>query len=258
MQCQHHGTTIPVLGSPLTFGDQTAAIVGEMARRARAAFGKHKRVLKARTSIKPRLVAYNTLVRNAALYAAESWPAHQQLLHAANSIQILHMRELLQMRRRPAEEWGEWHARTLRLARVHLHRERVERWSTHILGRIWRLWGHLARAEEEVTAMLRWKNLHFWRAQQQLPARQRVKHAGRFNPGGDVERALESIAGTNWGEVAQDRQAWQALQQHFIDRFDVPWASGRQPSLRDNLHPNTRQQAPATAGLPLPPPPPAG
>ncbi|CAE7944187.1 unnamed protein product [Symbiodinium sp. KB8] len=203
VQCQHHGTTIPVLGSPLTFGDQTAAIVGEMARRARAAFGKHKRVLKARTSIKPRLVAYNTLVRNAALYAAESWPAHQQLLHAANSIQILHMRELLQMRRRPAEEWGEWHARTLRLARVHLHRERVERWSTHILGRIWRLWGHLARAEEEVTAMLRWKNLHFWRAQQQLPARQRVKHAGRFNPGGDVERALESIAGTNWGEVAQ-------------------------------------------------------
>ncbi|CAE7546588.1 unnamed protein product, partial [Symbiodinium necroappetens] len=146
--CQPHGTIISALGSPITFGDQTTAIVGEMARRARAAFAKHKRVLKARTSIRPRLVAYDTLVRNAALYAAESW-----------------------------------------------------------------LWGHLARGGEQVAAMLEWKNLRYWRIQQQLPPRQRVKHAGRFNPGGDIERALESIAGTRWGEVAQDRGRWQALQQ---------------------------------------------
>ena len=250
--CQPHGSTIPALGSPITFGDQTAAIIGEMSRRARAAFGKHKQVLRARSSLKPRLLAHTALVRNSALYGAESWPAHQQLLRAANSLQALHIREMLHLRRRPGENWQEWHTRSLRLARVHLHREKGERWSTHILSRIWRLWGHLARGGEEVTAMLKWKNLHFWRGEQQKPARQRVRHAGRFNPGGDIERALESIAGTEWAAVAQDRQKWQQLQQTFVDRFDVPWASGRQQSLHDNLHPNFQRTTPPPHP-PLPP-----
>ena len=209
-------------------------------------------MLRARSSLKPRLLAHTALVRNSALYGAESWPAHQQLLRAANSLQALHIREMLHLRRRPGENWQEWHTRSLRLARVHLHREKGERWSTHILSRIWRLWGHLARGGEEVTATLKWKNLHFWRGEQRKPARQRVKHAGRFNPGGDIERALESIAGTEWATVAQDRQAWQQLQQTFVDRFDVPWASGRQPSLHDNLHPNLQRSTPPPHP-PLPP-----
>ncbi|OLQ01001.1 hypothetical protein AK812_SmicGene16314 [Symbiodinium microadriaticum] len=169
--CQPNGAIISALASPITFGDQAVAIVGEMARRARAAFAKHKRVLKARTSIRPRLIAYDTLVRNAALYAAESWPAHAQVLRGANAVQLLHLREMLHLRRGAAESWQEWHVRTLRMARVHLHREQKERWSTHILIRIWKLWGHLARGGEQVAAMLEWKNLRFWRAQQQLPSR---------------------------------------------------------------------------------------
>ena len=33
----------------------------------------------------------------------------------------------------------------------------------------------------------------------------RITHIEHFNPEADVERAIESIAGTQWGEVAQDR-----------------------------------------------------
>ena len=87
--------------------------------------------------------------------------------------------------------------------------------------------------------MIQWKDLRFWRAEQQKPSSVRVRHAGRFNPAGDVERAIEAVAGTAWGEVAQHRQTWQALQQQFVERFDVPWATGRQGSIQDNLHPNT-------------------
>ena len=180
-----------------------------------------------------------SLVRGAALYAAETWPAHQHLLRAANTMQATHYREMMHLHRRAAEGWGEWHVRTLRTARVHMHREGMQRWSTYILQRIWTLWGHMARGGEAVTDMLHWKDLRFWRAEQRKPARTRVRHAGRFNPGGDIERTLEAVAGTSWGEVAQERHTWQALQQQFVDRFDVPWATGRQGSIQDNLHPNT-------------------
>ncbi|CAE7943307.1 unnamed protein product [Symbiodinium necroappetens] len=232
-------STVAALGTPLTFGDQTAAIIAEMTRRGRAAFSKRKKTLTVRTSLKPRIIAHMSLVRGTALYAAETWPAHQHLLRAANTMQATHYREMMHLHRRATESWGEWHVRTLRTARVHMHREGMQRWSTFILQRIWTLWGHMAQGGEAVTDMLHWKDLRFWRAEQRKPARTRVRHAGRFNPGGDIERALETIAGTSWGEVAQQRNTWQALQQQFVERFDVPWATGRQGSIQDNLHPNT-------------------
>ena len=73
----------------------------------------------------------------------------------------------------------------------------IEGWSSFILKRIWSLWGHMARGGAEVNSMVTWKNMHFWRVQ--LPRRQRVTHASRFNPEADVERAIEAVAGTNWG-----------------------------------------------------------
>ena len=57
----------------------------------------------------------------------------------------------------------------------------------------------MARGGEEVNAMVEWKTLSFWRAEQQKPRKQRVTHVGHFNPEGDVERAFGSIAGTQWG-----------------------------------------------------------
>ena len=173
--------------------------------------------------------------------ASETWPVHQHLLRAANSIQATHYRQMMHLNRQATESWSEWHVRSLRTARARMHREGMQRWSTFILQRIWSLWGHMARGGDEVNNMIRWKDLRFWRAEQQKPARTRVRHAGRFNPGGDVERAIEAIAGTSWGEVAQQRQVWQALQQRFVERLDVPWATGRQGSIHDNLHPQHQQ-----------------
>ena len=244
MACQPLPTIVPALGTPLTFGDPTAAIIAEMTRRGRAAFAKHKHVLTTRTSLKPRIIAHMSLVRGAALYASETWPVQQHLLRAANTIQATHYRQMMHLNRQATEAWGDWHVRSLRTARARMRREGVQRWSTFILQRIWSLWGHMARGGDEVTDMIHWKDLRFWRAEQQKPARSRVRHAGRFNPAGDVERAIEAIAGTSWGELAQQRQTWQSLQQRFVEHFDVPWATGRQVSIHDNLHPNTNNARP--------------
>ena len=108
-------------------------------------FAKHKKILLARTKPHSRLLAYTTLVRNAPLYAAETWPVHQRILRAANSIQTQHLRGMLFLNRQPTEQWAAWQSRTLRSALVHLQRNKIERWSSYILKRIWSLWGHMAR-----------------------------------------------------------------------------------------------------------------
>ena len=66
--CLPYGSTITVLGSPLTFGEAIPNLVAEMQRRGRAAFRQHRDILCARTDIRGRLTAYNALVRNAALW----------------------------------------------------------------------------------------------------------------------------------------------------------------------------------------------
>ncbi|CAE7340697.1 unnamed protein product [Symbiodinium microadriaticum] len=114
--CSDHRTVISTLGSPNTFHDQTAALIAEMSRRSRNAFRKHKQILTARTSIKSRAKAYLTLVRNAGLYACETWPPHRNLLKAVNSMQTQHFRDMLHINRLPTEEWASWNTRSLRQA----------------------------------------------------------------------------------------------------------------------------------------------
>ena len=122
---------------------------------------------------------------------------------------------------------------------IQLHKMGHERWSTYILKRVWGLWGHMARAGEEVTAMVTWKNMNFWRAEQRKPRKHRVTHASRFNPEGDVERALESIAPSTLERALRRLRCpvWCAV------------ATGKQASIVDNLHPRSARR---TGGGPSP------
>ena len=49
-------------------------------------------------------------------------------------------------------------------------------------------------------------------------------------------------AGLSWQQTARDRQAWTQLQPSFIHAHDIPWSTGKQPSVQ-NLH----QTGPANA-----------
>ena len=137
-------------------------------------------------------------------------------------MQVQHLRGMLFLNRRPSEQWAAWQIRTLRLARIHLQRNNIEGWSSFILKRIWSLWGHMARGGAEVNSMVTWKNMHFWRVQ--LPRRQRVTHASRFNPEADVERAIEAVAGTNWGMLLKTDTELGFLLESGIKIFGNCWS----------------------------------
>ena len=141
---------------------------------------------------------------------------------------------MMQLGRRPGESWKDWNVRTLRAARLAIHRAGPPRWSTFALERMWDMYGHMARAEQGGRAMLSWKNLQWWRREQSKPRSQRHTHAGQFNPMVDPERQLTKVAGDAWQEVARNTRG--ALRGEFLQQFDVPWSTGKQSSL-ENLVP---------------------
>ncbi|CAE6934778.1 unnamed protein product [Symbiodinium sp. CCMP2592] len=216
VDCQRWGTEITALGSPLTFAEPVAAITSAMNHRARKAFSKHSKLLRARTPIKARIKMHTTLVRNAALWASQSWPIVETLHKAVNSTQLRHIRTMLGDSRQPAETWVEWNARSMRRARVILYQSGEPRWSTFLLGQTWWLYGHMARSTQGGAEMLQWKNLKWWKQQQQQ---------------------IVAVGGLDWMSIAHDRQAWQELTHTFIHQFDVPWATGKQGSI-GNIAPN--------------------
>ncbi|CAE7237853.1 unnamed protein product, partial [Symbiodinium necroappetens] len=87
---------LTVLGSPVSFAGGPQHLAAEMGTRGRKAFGKNKKILTAKTALKRRLNLHTTLVRQSALWGCETLQLQQA--------------------------WTDWNTRTLRMARVHLHK----------------------------------------------------------------------------------------------------------------------------------------
>ena len=242
---QKGNAIMTILGSPVTFDNVTAVILGA-SERARKAFHANKAVMCSNTSVDEKLKAMLALVRPAALWACSTWPVNDALLRGINTVQLQLLRKALGGRRRPGEEWVEWNQRTLRLARLHLRRKSAGgRWSTFVLGTIWQLHGHAARRESPLKEILIWRNMNWWRQQQNL--RGGARHARRFCPALDVERHITNVAGDDWVTAAQDRSHWKSLEFLFVQSHDPPWASGKQPSLA-NLAPTPGRGRHASRG----------
>ena len=62
---------------------------------------------------------------------AEAWQNTAAIFKAANSTQTAQVRRMMHPGRRPGESWEEWNVRTLRAARLAIHRAGVPRWSTY-------------------------------------------------------------------------------------------------------------------------------
>ena len=227
-----------VLGSPVAFRGLAHKLGGEMAARARRAFWGRKAELTVGVALKPRLALHLAYVRPAALWGASAWPIQETLLKMANTQQLQQVQRMIGHARKRNETWATWHQRTMRHARMVMHKEGVKRWSTHALERIWQLHGHVARQMGATNATLSWRGQEWWRMQQQRP--RGVRRPKRFNPHMSTQRQIASVAGDQWLTVAQDRTAWQNLQGAFLNKFDPQWSTGRQPSLQ-NLAPNKKE-----------------
>ena len=234
-------TPVRVLGSPASFRGTTPQLAAEMRSRARTAYAQNKQVLTAPTPAKPRVQLHDTLVRQAALWGCETWPPQDTLLRAANTQQLTQIRNMTGGTRKP-EQWADWNKRSMRQARppslheggevVHLHATpHLEALGTRSQGR---------RTHQRHSTLERPGILEGGAAQ--------ASHAGcaRFCSQLDTERQIAAVAGKQWATVAGDRRAWTALEQAFVDRYDPPWATGKQPQLT-NLAP--ARAPPATARL---------
>ncbi|CAE7684121.1 pol [Symbiodinium sp. CCMP2592] len=157
-----------------------------------------------------------------------TWPNNAALLRAANACQLGCVRAMIGTKRGATESWAEWQVRTMRMARVALFNSRQERWFTYALRQMWKLHGHAARHPGPTKDLLLWRNLKWWK---EVAEPAGCKHGGRFNSSVDIERSISRIGGYDWVDLAQDRDQWQALQESFVEEFDLPWASGRQPAI---------------------------
>ena len=177
---------ITVLGAPVAMGSDVVACLGEISRRSKAAYGVHK------ATHEHKLTAYGRFVTPAALWAAGAAHPHDALLKGANTLQLLQLRRMLGVKRRPTEEWLHWNQRSLRYTRVILARRPELRWSSVILKQVWRLHGHLARHQDDATALMQWRNLAWWKQEQRSATG--LRHPHRYNAMLETERMLESLA----------------------------------------------------------------
>ena len=234
---------IRALGSPLSFRGHPSMIVAEMQSRARGAFRKHRGTLLSKAPLRSRLQLHTVLVRQSALWACQTWQCSDYILRCANVMQLSQAREIMHLHKPVGDEWVEWNKKSLRQARIALHKHDIQRWSTFILSQIWGLHGHASRGDAVASAMLRWRNLAWWRIEQTIPPSWGGhRHSHRFNPHLDIERQIAEIAGEDWQVKAADRMLWANLEDRFIEKYDTPWASGEQSAI-ENLAPNRAQSA---------------
>ena len=97
--------------------------------------------------------------------------------------------------------------------------------------------GHIVRGAGSERAacvqcgMAGYRDSGWWATQQQSATG--VRRAGRFFPNlMNWERNLSASCSGDWKAKAVDRPGWKGLEQAWVDRMDVEWASGRQNCLR--------------------------
>ena len=229
---------ISVFNQPVSFQGNEGHLAAHLATKARIAFHRQSHILTSEAPIRAKLQLMATTVTTSALWGCESWPTHHTLLTSANTTQYRLVARAMGLKRRPGETGSDHYQRQIRRARLAIFKNHHIRWSTHILQAIWKLHGHVARqctaAPDNVAqATLQWRNLRWWKAEQAKP--QGTRHASRYNPFLDVERYIVHTAGLRWQETAQHRPTWTLLQNSFVQAHDVPWSSGKQPSIQ-NLH----------------------
>ena len=186
-----------------------------------------RRILKDRGSGKAKLRLLETVVFGSIRWMIGAVYPSTKAQQALNAFHMYSVAFALDLKRRTGEGWVEFRQRSFRLARAFICSNEAPRWGALALTAFWQYSGHRARMIQEscptVASMLtEFRSLQWWQLEQGRAGGIRHKRHFPFLMG--VVR---------WREVAQNRQQWLALQQQWIDKFEVPWSSLRQPALTD-------------------------
>ena len=139
---------------------------------------------------------------------------------------------MLRLGKRSEETWDEFRRRSVRRARVLIHRHLRCRWSTKWVERFWGYMGHVARGLDRVSPlassiMNSFRDLEWWTLEQANPFGRR--HHGRFRAKlGPYDGKMNSVLPKPWREAARDREGWRNACRTWTQQIDVPWCSGTQ------------------------------
>ena len=232
------GDSLEVMGLTLRVGISICELISPLASRARAKFWELKHVFRAKGgAMKQRVRVLQRVVGGTALWCSSCVPPDAAAMSMINSVQLQLIVWLLRFARRPNEDWEGFRQRAFRGARSALHSAGVERWSTMWLRRYWSFAGHRVRATlHEVPPVSsefeNFRTLPWWLHQQSI--KHGVKHQGRHYARLTLlEQKMDAVAGHPWRNLAHDRRAWKGRESAWVDTMDVPWASGRQLSVRN-------------------------
>ena len=233
--------TLEVMGLTLKIGMSMYELASPLASRARAKFWELKHIFRAQGgSMKQRAQVMQRVVGGTALWCICCIPPDAATMTMLNSVQLQLMVWLLRFAKRRDEDWETFRARAFRGARSALHAAGVERWSTLWLRRYWAFAGHRVRSTLRQVPPIssdfeNFRTLPWWSHQKSL--KQGFRHRGRHFPRlSTLEQKMDRVAGSPWRLLAYNRREWKAREAGWIEIMDVPWASGRQLSVRNQPH----------------------
>ena len=224
------------MGLPMRVGMSMSELVAPLVARARSKFWALHHIFRSRTGLKGRLRSMAVAVGNAALWCLSAFPPERPAMGLLNTMQLQLTMWTMRLARRTDETMGDFSVRAFRSARAALHSCGVERWGTSWLRRWWRFSGHrarcLLRTVPPISAQLdAFRTLERWERQKRCPTG--IRHPQHFPRLANMERAMNQAAQGEWRMVAHNRAQWRVLEQRWVDRMDLPWASGRQTRLHD-------------------------
>ena len=238
-------TPVDVLGTTQGFRIPASQDTQRAIRRAHQAFAAHKDArCTPHVPLKLRLAMFSKVVTGKALWCAATWHPAQYQLRLLNTAQLSLVRYITAPKRKPQEDWAQWNQRSLRHSRLLLSQNQQHRWSTLVLIRVYDLWMQLgAVAPPDIThSILHWRDLRWWEGEQSKL--QGLRHPHRFNSSLDTERMFRAVATPrHWTDVATSPALRHRCRKTFLDKFDLPWASGSQPAIT-NLSPTPQSYTP--------------
>ena len=218
-----------VMGLPLRPGISPNEILTSLLDRTRRAFWANKDLLTSSAKLPQKLALLRKTVWGCIAWTIGILLPTKQMLETLNSHMYNFLVIMCRIRRRPLESFVDYQMRSRRIARQALWNSGFERWSTMHLRLAWNYCGHRARSaalpNPPLSGILtRFRDPTWWDHQQQ-------RHGRRHFPRITNEEKSLALVHPEWRELAHNKPQWKNAETDFIQKFDVPWASGRQPAL---------------------------
>ena len=232
---QQKDDVIFVMNLPVGPESTEARVMEHLVDKARKKFYGILHILQTKAAIGCRIRLLNKVVFGVFRWVVGALFPTPQLQGILNFFQCSCIRRMMRIGRQADELWVDYEARSLRLARMMIHKHDGMRWGDKHVEAYWDFTGHRVRGCERefrsAAHKLSWyRGLQWWQEEQR---RDKGKRHGRHFPHlMNCERKVSrTVNTTSWREVALNRGTWANHSQEWCKQNTIAWSSGRQLAL---------------------------